>query len=96
MSTLISLIPDVDVLVALAPEELAEIVLQMAHERQQNNLIHLQSVASDIHGSLGASDGYPQNSKREAELALAEAWNWLAVQGLLIPEPGTETMDGWC
>lgn len=35
MSTLISLIPDVDVLlVALTPEELAEIVLQMTHERR--------------------------------------------------------------
>lgn len=96
MSTLISLIPDIDVLVALAPEELAEVVLRLAHERMQhNNLVHLQSIASDIHGHPAANDGYPQNRRRDAELALAEAWNWLSVQGLLIPELGTNGNNGW-
>lgn len=66
MSTLISLIPDIDVLVALAPEELAEVLLRLVHERMQhNNLVHLQSIVSDIHGNPGANDGYPQNRKRE-------------------------------
>ncbi len=95
MATLISIVPDVDVLVALAPEELAEIVLRLAHERGHNNQIHLQTIASDIHGTPGTSDGYPQNRKSDAELALAEAWNWLSVQGLLIPEPGTNGNNGW-
>lgn len=95
MATLISIVPDVDVLVALAPEELAEIVLRLAHKRRQNDLVHLQSITSDIHGRSGASDGYPQSRKRDAELALAEAWNWLSVQGLLIPEPGTNGNNGW-
>lgn len=96
MTSLTSLIPDVDVLVALAPEELAEVLLQLSNERQGNNLlVHFQTIATDIHGSLGVSEGYPQNRKREAELVLAEAWNWLAVQGLLIPEPGTNGSNGW-
>jgi uncharacterized protein (TIGR02391 family) len=95
MATLTSLISDVDVLVALAPEELAEVVLRLAHERLQNNPVHLQSIASDIHGTPGTTDGYPQNRKRDAELALAEAWNWLSVQGLLIPQPGTNGNNGW-
>jgi hypothetical protein len=95
MATLISIVPDVDVLVAIAPEELAEIVLRLAHERRQNNLVHLQFITSDINGRPGASDGYPQSRKRDAELALAEAWNWLSVQGLLIPEPGTNGNNGW-
>ncbi len=95
MATLISTIPDVNVLVALAPEELAEIVLRLAHEHRQNDKVHLQAIASHIHGTLGASDGYPQNRKKDAELALAEAWNWLLVQGLLIPEPGTNGNNGW-
>ena len=96
MATLISLIPDVDVFVALAPEELAEVVLRLSNERLGNNgLIHLQSIASDIHGAPGGSDGYPQSRMRDAELALAEAWNWLSVQGLLIPEPGTNGNNGW-
>lgn len=96
MATLISLIPDVDVFVALAPEELAEVVLRLSNERLGNNgLIHLLSIASDIHGTPGGSDGYPKNRKRDAELALAEAWNWLSVQGLLIPEPGSNGNNGW-
>lgn len=95
MATLTSLISEVDVLVALAPEELAEVVLRLAHERLQNNPVHLQSIASDIHGTPGTTDGYPQNRKRDAELALAEAWNWLSVQGLLIPQPGTNGNNGW-
>lgn len=96
MTTLTSIIPDVDVFVALAPEELAEVVLQLLNvRREQNGLIHPQSIASDIYGTPGASNGYPQNRQRDAELALAEAWNWLSVQGLLIPEPGTNGNNGW-
>jgi len=96
MATLTSEIPDVDVLVALAPEELADVVLRLAHERRgHSDLVHLQSIASDIHGTPGAPDGYPQNRKKDAELALAEAWNWLSVQGLLVPEPGTNGNNGW-
>ncbi|NBQ68821.1 MAG: TIGR02391 family protein [Nitrosomonadaceae bacterium] len=95
MVTLTSKIPDVDVLVALAPEELAGVVLRLAHERLQNGKIHLQSLVSDIHGTLGISDGYPQNRRQDAELALAEAWNWLSVQGLLIPSLGINGNNGW-
>jgi uncharacterized protein (TIGR02391 family) len=96
MATLISVIPDVDVFVALAPEELAEVVLRLANERRgQSGLVHLQSIASDIHGTIGGPDGYPQNRKKDAELALAEAWNWLSVQGLLVPELGTNGNNGW-
>lgn len=95
MATLTSIIPNVDVLVALAPEELAETVLRLAHEHRQNNKVHLQAIAAHIHGTPGAPSGYPQNRKKDAELALAEAWNWLSVQGLLIPEPGTNGNNGW-
>ncbi|MHB1186726.1 TIGR02391 family protein [Thiobacillus sp.] len=95
MATLISLISDIEVLLALAPEELAEVVLRLAQEHGHNNLIHLQSIASHIHGSPGANDGYPQNRRKDAELALAEAWNWLSMQGLLIPEPGSNGNNGW-
>ena len=95
MATLTSLIPEIQVLLALAPEELAEVVLQLAQEHKQNNKIHLQSIASSIHGNPGVNDGYPQHSKNDAELALAEAWNWLLMQGLLIPEPGVNGNNGW-
>lgn len=95
MATLTSLIPDLDALLALAPEELAEVVLRLAHEHSRNYLIHLQSILSHIHGTPGANDGYLQNRRKDAELAVAEAWNWLTIQGFLIPEPGPNGNNGW-
>lgn len=95
MSNLISLIPDIDVLISLAPEELAETVLQLAFENKQNNKAHLQVITLAISGTLGSNNGYPQNRHKDAELAVAEAWNWLAVHGLLIPEPGSNGSNGW-
>lgn len=95
MNTLTSLIPDVNVLLALAPEELAEVVLRLAYEYRQNNAVHLQSITSHIYGNPGESEGYTPNHRKDAELALAEAWNWLWIQGLLIPQPGTGGNHGW-
>ena len=96
MATLISLVPDVDMLLALAPEELAFIVLQLANEHKQHNgLIHPQALLSQINGSPNLSDGYPQNRQNDAELAFCEAWSWLAVQGLLIPDAGANGNNGW-
>src|SRR5450830_1315737 len=94
MASLTSLIPDVEVLLTLAPEELAEVVLQLAFEHRQNNLAHLQSITSQINGTPGANNGYPQIQHKDAELALAEAWSWLLAQGLLIPEPGINGNNG--
>lgn len=95
MATLTSLIPDIDVLISLAPEEVAEVVLRLAAEHRQNNLAHLQSITSQITGAPGANNGYPQNRHKDAELAVAEAWNYLLVQGLLVPEPGYNGTNGF-
>lgn len=95
MATLTSLVPDVDVLLALSQEELAGIVLQLAKEHRQNRLIHIQSFTTQIQGSVLGNDGYPAHRRPEAEMALAEAWNWLTVQGLLIPEPGINGSNGF-
>ena len=95
MNTLTSLIPDVDILLSLAPEELADVVLKLADEQSQNSQAHLQSITAHINGSPGANNGYPQNRRNDAELAVAEAWNWLQMQGLIIPEPGTNGQNGW-
>ena len=95
MNPLTSQIPDVDVLLSLAPEELAEVVLKISNEQSQNKQIHLQSMATYINGTPGENDGYPQNRRNDAELAIAEAWNWLQMHGLIIPELGTNGNNGW-
>ena len=95
MNPLTSKLPDVDALLSLAPEELAEVILKIADEQSQHGKIHLQHIATHINGSPGADDGYPQNKRSAAELAIAEAWHWLQMQGLIIPEPGTNGNNGW-
>jgi len=95
MHTLTSLIPDVNVLVSLSQEELAGVVLRLAKEHLQHNTIHIQAIASQINGLPGQNTGYPQNRIPEAEVALSEAWNWLTVQGLLIPQLGINGSNGW-
>ena len=82
MATLTSLIPDVDVLWSLAPEELADVVLRLVAKHR--HLGHLQAMTSQIDGTPGTDNGYPQNRRKDAELAVAEAWNWLVVHGLLL------------
>ena len=95
MPTLTTLVPDVDVLIALSQEELAGLLLQLAAEHRQNRLIHPQTILGQINGTVGGNNGYPQNRRRDAEISVAEAWNWLTVQGLLIQEPGTNGNSGW-
>lgn len=95
MATLSSLIPDVEVLLGLAPEELAETLLQIAVQEKQDQLIHIQTITAQINGDRPSNSAYPQNRHSQIELAIAEAWNWLLVQGLLIPESGSNGRSGW-
>ena len=81
------LIPDVDALLALAPEELAGVVLQ-----------HLASTGgSELHaGNFTLQhnvEGYPRERQGQAQEALMEAWVWLEREGLLAPTPGGT--NGW-
>jgi len=91
MATIITIIPDVEVLLTLNLEELAKALLPLAAEHRQNNLIHLQSIINQSEGE----NGYPQNRRKEAQIAIAEAWNWLLLHGLLIPEPGMNGNNGY-
>jgi uncharacterized protein (TIGR02391 family) len=96
MATLVSVIPDVEVLLTLPTERLAGILLQLVKENRQNNgLTNIQNFESEIRGVPGMYQGYPQDKWDEAELAIAEAWNWLTVQGLLIPAPGINGSNGF-
>lgn len=95
MTALTAIFPDVDVLLAVATEELAYVLLKLSAEHQQRGLIHLQSILQQVNGSPNNSDGYPAQKRQEAELAISEAWNWLTVQGLLIQEPGINGNNGY-
>lgn len=78
------LVPDVNALLALEPEELAGVVLQ--------HLVAVGPSASDLNRynfGLGHTvKGYPQEHQESATKALMEAWMWLEREGLLAPRPG--------
>jgi hypothetical protein len=59
--SLASMIPDVDVLLALPPEELAFYVLQAARQwTGSGGMMHTQSLEGEIQGSAGRPDPYPR------------------------------------
>jgi uncharacterized protein (TIGR02391 family) len=97
LTTLQSLIPDVEVLTTLAPEELAETLLQLARSNLQNGMFHPGNLAISYSGSGMEATLTPAYRTHEAnvELALAEAWNWLRVTGLIVPAPDTNGQNGW-
>ena len=53
MATLISLIPDIEVLLALSSEAFSFVLLQLANEHKQNGIIHPQALLQQINGTPG-------------------------------------------
>jgi len=74
-------------LLALAPEELAGVVLQ-----------HLNSLSDSNSGQLNrfnfsqphTVEAYPSEYREQISRALMEAWVWLEREGLLAPKPGSQ------
>jgi uncharacterized protein (TIGR02391 family) len=87
-------IPDADVLINLAPEELAYSLLQVASENLQNGQVYRDEIIS-INQQLGSNQPYDQQQKPEVELALIEALHWLEINALILPAPGTNGMNGY-
>ena len=98
ISVLERLIPDVDVLLALEPEELGWFLLKGAREKIQNGMFWPDSLSEKIVGSGLAATAefcYPHHRQHEVDVALGEAWNWLRVHSLVIPASGTNGQNGW-
>jgi uncharacterized protein (TIGR02391 family) len=96
MLQLLIAIPDPAVLLALEPEELAGkmlFLLRGRHDAAHFNMSNLRSELWNPHLVQGA--GYPQNQKREIDLAIAEALAWLEAQGLIVPAEGMNGSNGW-
>ncbi len=86
-TTMRQLIPDPNVALALAPEELAFQVLKLAKSiLQQSRMTTLEQVIS--------ANGYP-NFSPDLELAMTEAWRWLELNMFLMPAPAPNGRNGW-
>lgn len=96
LETLLRDVPDAEVLLALAPEELAFPVLRIAYANRHGangavtfgNLKTVLGLGSDADERSGVAR-YPQDRREQVELACREAWQWLIVTMLLMPVDGT-------
>ncbi|MEW6669930.1 MAG: TIGR02391 family protein [Thermodesulfobacteriota bacterium] len=90
MITLAELIPDPNAFLALEPDELAGIALEIISSVGPNE-------TSRLHPSTFASaqtiGNYPRNLRKEIECALIEGWQWLVQEGLIAPSSGEGS--GW-
>jgi uncharacterized protein (TIGR02391 family) len=94
MPLLQQMIPDVDAVLALQPEELGMYVLEAAKTNMQNGIVSMNGVMV-MHGVPPQHDPYHAR-QRQVELAVIEAWDWLRTQGLLVPAPGINGTNGYC
>jgi uncharacterized protein (TIGR02391 family) len=94
LTTLPELFPDPAILLALSPPELGLALLDIGKNARQRGMF----VPNDAPLLARAHERPPAAyAQREADIALAiaEAWNWLRTQGLIVPAPGTNGTNGW-
>ncbi|KQV73023.1 TIGR02391 family protein [Rhizobium sp. Root1220] len=99
MKDLVAVIPEVDLLLSLEPEELAGKLLFILRRRLQRGerYVHLGNCLNELSGrdfSEGAP-GYSQNRIEDVKVAVSEAWLWLQAQGLLVPAPDSNGQNGF-
>ena len=85
--TLYSIIPDPGALLALEPEELAGVVLEVLNSIDQSSRGKLNRYNFSL---PHAFKEYPQQYRDEISKAVMEAWVWLEREGLIAPEPGSQ------
>src|SRR5882724_4089698 len=79
--TLLAAFPNPKDLLALEPEELGGVILELA-----SGMFNINGLLDPLFGRPGQS--YPSDSHRPVELAVAEALSWLVSQGLIMRDPG--------
>lgn len=90
---ILELINDVDVLLALAPEELAYQLLRVAESNLQNGLVHRDVIIS-TDSPLNQPNALTREQEEKVQVALLEALHWLEVNALILPAPGTNGSNG--
>ena len=88
MSTLYELMPEAEAVLALEPEELAGVAMELISHTEPMSPSRLHPTSFVHPQTIGP---YPENRRNEIEFALLEAWNWLVQEGLIAPT----TDGGW-
>jgi uncharacterized protein (TIGR02391 family) len=84
-------VPDGEVLISLAPEELASQLLAAVAVSVRTN--HGGTFHRDDISRFAGE--YPQQHQNDVELAITEAWRWLEINMFFLPAPGTNGQHGW-
>jgi hypothetical protein len=94
MQELLTAIPDVQMLLALTPEELAAKILFLLRKRREETFhqgnLHIELWNQYSRYNSDQPPQYPREKEHDITIAIDEAWAWLVSQGFLIPIP-----DGW-
>lgn len=86
MNELAKVIPDVQMLLALTPEELAEKMLFLLKKRTDAKF-HPGNLQKELWGHFTSGQPqYPRQQENEINLALSEAWGWLQAHGLIVSD----------
>ena len=95
MASIEDQIPDIDVLLELAPEEVAFHLLKVARTHVQNGIFHPNTI-TELQQPIGGGNGKGYDPRRypEANVALKEAWHWIEMNMLVIPAPGINGSNG--
>src|SRR5438105_3897701 len=83
MTELPSAIPDAEVLIGLAPEELGAKMLFLLRKRRESTF-HLGNLHNELWGPFSQLQ-YPRQHQPQIDMAISEAWAWLQAQGLIVP-----------
>ena len=94
MNSLPEAIPNPDDLLSLEVDELASLVLMFAKKQISGGMLHHSNFTSSLFTANPGGHKY-HGRNDEIEVAISEAWNWLEVQGLLVPAAGTNGGMGW-
>jgi hypothetical protein len=99
---LAQLIPDVNVLLALEPEELGAKLLfvlrkrKFARDQFPPSALNEELWSPHAYTTMpGQQTAYPQEKREAIELSLIEAWAWLWGQGLIVPAADPNGRNGW-
>jgi uncharacterized protein (TIGR02391 family) len=89
MANLTEIFPDADLLLGLEPEELAQVLLEIARKNLKQGKFHPGNLLSVLTGAgMAATEINPfRDRQEEVDVAVEEGWNWLQTQGLIVQAP---------
>jgi uncharacterized protein (TIGR02391 family) len=90
MPGLIDFFPDADSLAAVAPEDLGIALLQLI-QQERGPRVTLSNLEMPLWNAN--TPAYPQHRRMEVGRAIAESWQWLQNEGLLMPD--LDQPNGW-